>query len=98
MNRLSQVQKYEVIGRFVSFVSGRALSNGSSVFLIQMFRVPSSGFRNEMNRPSGEICPPEISGSPKNSSRSRIGGGPDSFAAAANVRNRLRASETHRTI
>src|SRR5215471_14587558 len=35
-----------------------------------------------MNLPSGEICAPEISGSPKNSSRSSSGGWPVDFFAA----------------
>ena len=48
--------------------------NGSAVFFTQTLRVPLNGLINAMNAPSGEICAPAISGSPKNSSRSIIGG------------------------
>jgi len=72
----SRLQKYEGIGRVVSAVIGFAASKGSSVRLTQTFRVPLNGFTNAMNFPSGEIWAPEISGSPKNSSRSIIGGCP----------------------
>src|SRR5437899_4891399 len=75
-NFASRLQKYWLIGRLVSAVIGRALSNASSARFTQMLRVPLNGFRNEMNRPSGEICAPAISGSPKKSSRSMIGGTP----------------------
>src|SRR3989454_11739347 len=63
-------------GRAVSAVMGLALSKGSSVALTQMLRVPLNGLMKAMNLPSGEICAPEISGSPKNNSRSIKGGGP----------------------
>src|SRR6185295_8771063 len=62
------------IGRLVSAVIGFALVNGSAVFFTQTLRVPLNGLRNAMNAPSGEICAPAISGSPKKSSRSIIGG------------------------
>src|SRR6266498_5446729 len=74
MYLLSRLQKYAGMGRFVSAVTGFAAPNGSSVFLTQMLRVLLSGLRKAMYFPSGEICAPEISGSPKNSSRSIIGG------------------------
>src|SRR6185503_5105705 len=62
------------IGRFVSAVIGFALSKGSAVFFTHTLRVPLNGFTNAMKAPSGEICAPAISGSPKKSSRSIIGG------------------------
>src|SRR5216683_2479225 len=77
MNFASRLHRYAGIGRFVSAVIGRALSNGSSVRFTQMLRVPLNGLRNATNRPSGEICAPIISGSPKNTSRSMSGGRPD---------------------
>src|SRR5688500_19755124 len=40
-----------------------------------MLREPLNGLMKAMNAPSGEICAPAISGSPKNSSRSISGGG-----------------------
>src|SRR5437868_12463421 len=70
----SRLQKYAGIGRVVSAVIGFALSKESSVLLTQTFRVPLNGLIKAMNLPSGEICAPEISGSPKKSSRSIIGG------------------------
>src|ERR1041385_5735116 len=72
----SRLQKYAGIGREVSAVIGFALSKESSVRLTQTLRVPLKGFMKAMNFPSGEICAPEISGSPKNNSRSMIGGRP----------------------
>src|SRR6185503_12904321 len=77
----SRLQKYWVIGRDLSLVIGFAASKGSSVRLTQTLRVPLSGFTKATNLPSGEICAPEISGSPKNSSRSIIGGRPDAGCA-----------------
>src|SRR5438093_13702610 len=74
MYLLSRLQKYAGMGRFVSAVTGFAALNGSPVFLNQMLRVLLSGLRKATNFPSGEICAPEISGSPKNNSRSMIGG------------------------
>src|SRR5581483_12382749 len=74
MYRPSRVQKNVGIGRFVSLVRGFAALKGSSVFFTQMLRVPCSGFMNAMYLPSGEISAPVISGSPKSSSRSMIGG------------------------
>src|SRR6185312_6910447 len=70
----SRLQKYWVTGRVLSFVIGLAASKGSSVRLTQTLRVPLNGLTKAMNFPSGEIWAPEISGSPKNSSRSIIGG------------------------
>src|SRR5687768_605415 len=58
------------MGRFVSAVTGLAVSNGSSVRFTQMLRVPFKGLMKAIYFPSGEICAPEISGSPKNNSRS----------------------------
>src|SRR5437867_12494341 len=78
----SRLQKYDGIGRAVSAVIGRAFSNGSSVVLTQMLRVPLNGFTKAMNLPSGEIWAPEISGSPKKSSRSISGGKPFCCATA----------------
>src|SRR5207244_11243012 len=72
----SRLQKYAGIGRVVSAVIGFALSKDSSVRLTQTLRVPLKGLIKAMNLPSGEICAPEISGSPKNSSRSINGGKP----------------------
>src|SRR5438128_9899094 len=72
----SRLQKYPGIGRAVSAVIGFAFSKGSSVVLTQILRVPLNGLINAMNLPSGEICAPEISGSPKNNSRSITGGNP----------------------
>src|SRR5437868_7895064 len=72
----SRLQKYAGIGREVSAVIGLALSKGSSERLTQTLRVPLRGLMKAMNFPSGEICAPEISGSPKNNSRSMIGGRP----------------------
>src|SRR5712692_6338766 len=80
MNLASRLQKYAEIGRLVSAVIAFAWSNGSFVAFTQMLRVPLNGLRNDMNWPSGEICAPAISGSPKNRSRSMIGGRPP-FAA-----------------
>src|ERR1700730_6465531 len=74
MYLLSRLQRKAGMGRLVSFVIGLALSNGSSVRFTQMFRVLFKGLRNAMYLPSGEISAPEISGSPKKSSRSIIGG------------------------
>src|SRR5258708_7288377 len=62
------------MGRLVSLVTGRAALKGSAASLTQMLRVLFNGFRKAMYLPSGESCAPEISGSPKNSSRSIIGG------------------------
>src|SRR6185436_8996045 len=62
------------MGRLVSLVIGLAAVNGSSVRFTQIFRAPLWGLRNPMYFPSGEIWAPVISGSPKNSSRSRTGG------------------------
>src|SRR5688572_14861009 len=64
---------------------GFAFVNGSSVFLTQMLRVPLKGLIKAMKAPSGEICAPEISGSPKNSSRS-ISGGCCAHTGAASAR------------
>ena len=47
---------------------------GSSVFLTQMLRVLFHGLRNAICLPSGDMRALEISGSPKNSSRSSSGG------------------------
>ena len=74
MYLLSRLQKYAGMGRFVSAVTGFAALKGSWVFLTQMLRVLLSGFRKAMYFPSGEICAPEISGSPKSNSRSMTGG------------------------
>src|SRR6185436_17093503 len=70
----SRDQKKPGIGRLVSAVIGFALVNGSAVFFTQMLRVPLNGLTNAMRAPSGEIRAPEISGSPKKSSRSIKGG------------------------
>src|SRR2546428_4840344 len=78
----SRLQKYAGIGRVVSAVIGLALSKDSSVRLTQTLRVPFRGLIKAMNLPSGEICAPEISGSPKKSSRSIMGGKPLCWAAA----------------
>src|SRR4029434_3717186 len=78
----SRLQKYCVTGRLLSFVMGLAASKGSSVRLTQTLRVPLNGLTNAMNFPSGEICAPEISGSPKKSSRSISGGRPFCCARA----------------
>src|SRR5207249_7957565 len=77
----SRLQKYAGIGRVVSAVIGFALSKDSSVRLTQTLRVPLRGLIKAMNLPSGEIWAPEISGSPKKSSRSIIGGRPFGWAA-----------------
>src|SRR5438128_12515514 len=74
MYLLSRLQKYAGMGRVVSAVIGFAESNGASVVLTQTLRVPLKGLTNAMNLPSGDIWAPEISGSPKNSSRSIRGG------------------------
>src|SRR4030095_13253843 len=79
MNLPSRLQKYWGIGR-VSAVIGFALSNGSSVRLTQMLRVPLKGLMKAMNLPSGEIWAPAISGSPKKRSRSISGGSPFGWA------------------
>src|ERR1700682_639536 len=76
----SRLQKYCRMGRLVSAVTGFALSKGSAVRFTQTLRVPFSGFTKAMNCPSGEIRAPEISGSPKNNSRSINGGAPDDCA------------------
>src|SRR5215211_488332 len=62
------------MGRLVSAVTGFAFVNGSAVFFTQTLRVPLKGLIKAMKAPSGEICAPTISGSPKNNSRSIIGG------------------------
>src|SRR5690349_6999972 len=82
MYLLSRVQKYPGIGRFVSVVSRRAALNGSSTPLTYILRVFFHGLRKEMNFPSGEIWAPAISGSPKNKSRSIMGGKPACFSCA----------------
>src|SRR5437016_2298061 len=94
MYLLSCVQKKAGMGRLVSLVTGLALSKGSSVRLTQMFRVLLSGFRKAMNLPSGDKEAPEISGSPKKSSRSIIGG---CCAAAEAARNAAVSSNFTRT-
>ena len=73
MNLPSRLQKKPGMGRLVSAVTSVALSNGSSVFLTQTLRVLFHGFTKAMYLPSGEICAPEISGSPKNNSLSSTG-------------------------
>src|SRR2546425_2115128 len=83
MNLASRLQKYVEIGRLVSAVIAFAWSNGSFVPFTQMLRVPLNGLRNAMYWPSGEICAPAISGSPKKRSRSMIGGKPAVDVAAA---------------
>src|SRR4029078_5081062 len=70
----SLLQKYWVTGRLVSLVISFAAEYGSSTRLTQTLRVSLYGLRKEMYRPSGEIWAPEISGLPKNSSRSMSGG------------------------
>ena len=79
------------MGRFVSAVTRRAASKGSAVFLTQMLRVSLQGLRKATYWPSGESWAAEISGLPKNSSRSRTGGG----AAAAAPATRPKASARH---
>src|SRR5579871_6252491 len=74
MHLLLRVQKYWGIGRLGSAVTGLAESNGAPAFFTQMLRVPFSGFTNDINFPSGDSCAAEISGSPKMSSRSMMGG------------------------
>src|SRR5690349_22539420 len=74
MNFPSLLQKYCVTGRFVSLVMSLAAVQGSLTRFTQMLRVSLYGLRNEMYLPSGDICAPEISGLPKNSSRSMSGG------------------------
>src|SRR5215213_8498369 len=85
----SRDQKYVGIGRLVSAVIGFALANGSPVFFTQILRVPLNGLTNAMNAPSGEICAPAISGSPKNSSRSIMGGLCAHTGAASATSNRV---------
>src|SRR5687767_2537774 len=80
----SRDQKYAGIGR-LSAVIGLAFANGSAVFLTQMLREPLNGLMKAMNAPSGEICAPAISGSPKKSSRS-ISGGCCAHTGAASAR------------
>src|SRR5215204_2646738 len=53
MYLLSQLQKYPDTGRFLSAVSGRAFSKGSSMPFTQTLRTSFSGLRNEMYFPSG---------------------------------------------
>src|SRR5689334_1242589 len=74
MNFPSLLQKYCVTGRLVSLVMSLAAVQGSLTRFTQMLRVSLYGLRNEMYLPSGDICAPEISGLPKNSSRSMSGG------------------------
>src|SRR5438552_12296980 len=88
----SRLQKYAGIGRVVSAVSAFALSKGSSVRLTQTLRVPLKGLIKAMNLPSGEICAPEISGSPKKSSRSIMGGKPFCCATAGRDATSSRAA------
>src|SRR5882762_5724208 len=80
------------MGRLVSAVSGFADSKGASVALTQMLRVLLNGLIKAMNLPSGEICAPEISGSPKNNSRSINGGWPFGWAVAATAENASRSA------
>src|SRR5918993_3655600 len=87
MNLPSRLQKNCLGGRLVSLVSRRALANGSSARLTQMFTVPLWGLRKAMNLPSGEICAPEISELPNISSRSISGGIPFCASAVAPGRN-----------
>src|SRR3954467_12406031 len=70
----SLLQKYWVTGRLMSLVISFAAVHGSLTPFTQMLRVSLYGLRNEMYFPSGDICAPEISGLPKNSSRSMSGG------------------------
>ena len=95
----SRLQKYAGIGRVVSAVIGFALSKDSSVPLTQTLRVPLNGLIKAMNLPSGEICAPEISGSPKKSSRSIMGGGVvcwprETFGNASAVPKKLATART----
>src|ERR1044072_5406672 len=92
----SRDQKKVGIGRFVSAVSGFALLNGSAVFFTQTLRVPLNGLINAMNAPSGEIWAPAISGSPKNSSRSIIGGLCAQTGAARGTSGRTESSSKPR--
>src|ERR1700735_1843502 len=72
----SRVQKNPAIGRLVSVVSSRAASNGSFTPFTYTLRVSFHGFWNATYFPSGESSAPAISGLPKISSRSMIGGRP----------------------
>src|ERR1051325_7708585 len=67
---------------------GLALANGSAVFLTQMLRVPLKRLTKAMNVPSGEVCAPAISGSPKKISRSIIGGACAQAGAARGTKNK----------
>src|SRR5713101_6193383 len=77
----SRLHRYCGMGLFFSVVSSLAALNGSSVFFTQIFRVLFHGLRNAKYFPSGDTCALIISGLPKISSRSMIGGSP--FVAAA---------------
>src|SRR2546425_2078180 len=89
----SRLQKYAGIGRVVSAVIGFALSKDSSVRSTQTLRVPFKGLIKAMNLPSGEICAPEISGSPKKSSRSIMGGGLFGCAATETANNKSQSKQ-----
>ena len=58
---------------------GFAAVNSSEAFFTQIFLVPLYGLIKLMNLPFGESWAPDISGSPKNISRSISGGCPDFF-------------------
>src|SRR6266852_4978929 len=95
----SRLQKYAGIGRVVSAVIGFAASKASAVRLTQILRVPLNGLTKAMNLPSGEIWAPEISGSPKNSSRSIIGGRPfDCAGVWIGARTSVSAAQNMATI
>src|SRR5580692_2748984 len=70
----SRVHRNPATGRAVSVVIRRAELNGSAICFTQMLRVSFQGLRKARYLPSGESWAPDISGSPKSSSRSMIGG------------------------
>src|SRR3954452_4124698 len=78
----SLLQKYWVTGRLVSLVMSFAAVYGSLMRLTQTLRVSLYGLRKETYRPSGETWAPEISGLPKNISRSMSGAALPAWAAS----------------
>src|SRR2546423_1840819 len=99
MNFPSLLQKYCVTDRLVSLVMSLDAVHGSLTRFTQMLRVSLYGLRNEMYLPSGDIWAPEISGLPKNSSRSMSGGSLPFWAGAmAGVEKTMASASDQRSV
>src|SRR2546423_6285954 len=99
MNFPSLLQKYCVTGLLVSLVISLAAVHESLTRFTQMLRVSLYGLRKEMYLPSGDIWAPEISGLPKNSSRSMSGGSLPLWAGAmAGVEKTMASASDQRSV